>query len=71
MVTATPIGLRPMHKRPSAGAKITVQMRNGTQLECSCCMVTTNEGSGIVIYHKRRAINEMNAVGWWPAQRAD
>jgi hypothetical protein len=58
-----------MHTRPSPGARIVVHMRNGQQLDCSCCMVITNTGAGIVIYHKKSAINEMDAVGWWPAKR--
>ena len=60
--------MRPMHKRPSAGAKINVHMRDGRILEkCTTCMVHDGDSSGIVIYHRRRAIDESKAKGWWPS----
>lgn len=63
--------MRPMHKRPAAGLKINVHMRDGRILEkCTTCMVWNGDSSGIVIYHRRRAIDESKAKGWWPAVQA-
>lgn len=62
----TAIGLHPMHQRPPAGRGIIVQMRDGRQLECSVTLVRQEGSCGIVIYYRRRAIDESKAVGWWP-----
>lgn len=62
----TPIGMRPMHERPPAGRRLTVLMRDGRQLACLATMVYVGDRAGILIYHKRRAIDESKAKGWWP-----
>lgn len=59
-----PLRLNPMHQRPGAGRRITVWMRDGRRLECHATKVVSNAGTGIVIYHKRKAIDEMKAEGW-------
>lgn len=61
------IRMRPMHQRPNC-RKIVVQMKDGRQLACSACDVYTREWSGVIIYHKRKAIDESGAEGWWPVQ---
>lgn len=65
-MTAAAIGMKPMHIRPSAGTRLVVQMRDGKQLDCHATQVISSAGSGIIIYHKRRSIDEMKASGWWP-----
>lgn len=63
----TPIGLRPMHSRPNPGQRVTVLMRDGTQLnDCCSTMIYVADRAGIVIYHKRQAVDESLAKGWWP-----
>lgn len=53
-----------MHIRPPAGVEITVLMKNDKQLKCFSTMVYVGDKSGIVIYHKKKAIDEMQAKGW-------
>lgn len=63
----TPIGLRPMHSRPNPGQRVTVLMRDGTQLhDCCATMIYVADRAGIVIYNKRKAVDESLAKGWWP-----
>ncbi len=63
----TPIGLRPMHIRPNKGQRVTILMRDGTQLhDCCATMICVADRAGIVIYHKRKAVDESLAKGWWP-----
>ena len=55
----TVIGLRPMHMRPVAGQRITVALKDGSQLSnCLCTMIYSGCRQGIVIYHGKKAINE-------------
>ena len=61
----TPIALRPMHQRPPKGQRITVLMLDGQQIECNTTLVVSGDKRGIVIYHKRNAIDESKAKGWW------
>ena len=56
-----------MYCRPQPGQRITVVMKDGRQLDCAATMIYTSQSEGIVIYHKRRAIDESKAKGWWPA----
>ena len=60
------IGLRQMHQRPRAGARLSVLMRDGRQLSCMATMVIAGDTAGIIIYHGRKAIDESQAKGWWP-----
>jgi hypothetical protein len=55
-----------MHRRPDAGARIIVQRRDGRQLRCVATLVVAGESSGVILYHRRRAIDEGCACGWWP-----
>lgn len=62
----TPIGLRQMHSRPNKGQRVTILMRDGTQLyDCVATMVYVGDHAGIVIYHNRKAVDESQAKGWW------
>lgn len=60
------IGSQPMHKRPKAGQQIKVVMKGSKLLDCTCTMVTSHQGTSIVIYHNGKAIDESRALGWWP-----
>lgn len=63
------IGLRPMHERPRPGQVVTVLLRDGTQLDnCHATSVVLcgQDKRGIVIYYKRKAVDELLAKGWWP-----
>ncbi len=63
----TPIRLRPMYIRPNKGQRVTVLMRDGTQLhDCCATMIVVSDRAGIVIYNKRKAVDESQAKGWWP-----
>ena len=64
-----PIRLQPMHRRPAPGQKIVVLMRDGTQVDCTATMVVAPDKAGIIIYHKRKSIDESKAKGWWMAPR--
>lgn len=68
-MTVIPINLRPMHDRPAPGQKVRVWMKDGRVVECSACRVTMSGigRSGIVLYEKRRALDESGAKGWLPA----
>ena len=70
MAETSTIGINPMHKRPESGRRIVVALNDGRQIECRTCMVVSARGSGIVIYHKRNALDESKAVGWWPVRRS-
>lgn len=60
-----PLKLRPMHERPPAGSRITVYCKDGDRLDgCIATMVYVNDRSGIVIYYKRHAVDEMKTKGW-------
>lgn len=54
-----------MWKRPLPGRKIIVLKKRGLKIECFTTHVTSANGSGIVIYHNGKAIDEMTADGWW------
>jgi len=42
-------------------------MRDGTQLhDCCATMIYVADRAGIVIYNKRKAVDESLAKGWWP-----
>lgn len=61
-----------MLDRPSAGQSVTILLRDGTQLDqCHATHVVLcgRDKSGIVIYHKRKAVDESLAKGWWPNNR--
>jgi len=46
---------------------VTVLMRDGTQLhDCCATMIYVADRAGIVIYNKRKAVDESLAKGWWP-----
>jgi len=63
-----PFRSRPMHVRPEKGQRLSVLMKNGALLQdCTATLVWEGERSGIVIYHKRKAVDEALAAGWWPA----
>lgn len=56
-----------MHSRPNPGQRVTVLMRDGTQLhDCCATMIYVADRAGIVIYNKRKAVDESLAKGWWP-----
>ena len=69
--------MRPMSERPPAGVRITVFIQDDQQLECTTCLVTSTDGSGVVIYHGRQSIDESKARGWlargkvWSDSRMD
>ena len=61
------IGLRPMHERPRPGQRVTVALKDGTQLaDCCATMICVEDRRGIVIYHGKKAVDETTAKGWWP-----
>lgn len=53
-----------MNKRPLPGRRIIVFMKNGKELDCCATNIIMDGFTGIMIYHKGRAINEEEAEGW-------
>jgi len=67
------IGHRPITKLPRAGQRVTLLMKDGTRLDdCIATQVTVvwSGESGIVIYHKRKAVDLREVAGWWPIRKA-
>jgi len=63
--------LRPMHQRPKPGQRFAVYTKGG--LVRRACHATRIMGVGldaIVIYHGKYALDESEAIGWWP-ERAE
>jgi len=58
------IGFKPMHIRPPKGVDVIVLLKNGKQIKCSTCLITSSDGQGIYFYHKRKSLDEMKATGW-------
>jgi len=59
--------MRKMHDRPEPGQSIVVFTDDDRELECTATMMWIEDWAGIMIYHKRKAIDESKAVGWMPA----
>lgn len=62
--------LNPMHVRPRPGQRFAVHTRAG--LIRHACRATHIVGAGIdaiVIYHGKYALDEGDAIGWWPEPR--
>lgn len=75
VTTTAPKGARPMlnpmHVRPRPGQRFAVHTRAGLiRHACRATRVTVDDRDGIVIYHGKYAIDESEAIGWWPEERA-
>ncbi|QNK66070.1 hypothetical protein [Variovorax sp. PAMC26660] len=63
--------LHPMHKRPRPGQRFAVHTRAGLiRHACRATRIVVDDRDGIVIYHGKYAIDESDAIGWWPEARA-
>lgn len=75
-ITSAPPGaapmLHPMHKRPRPGQRFAVHMKNGTiRHQCRATRLVGDGIDAIVIYHGKYAIDESEAIGWWPEVKHD
>lgn len=62
--------LHPMRKRPRPGQRFAVHMKNSTiRHQCHASRVVGDGIDAIVIYHGKWAIDEGDALGWWPETR--
>jgi hypothetical protein len=60
--------LHPMHKRPRPGQRFAVHTKAGLiRHACRATHVIADGVDAIVIYHGKFAIDESDAIGWWPA----
>ena len=57
---------RPMDHRPRAGSKVVVDFADGSSRHCQATLIVSDEGTRIVLYHRGKAIDESEAVGWMP-----
>lgn len=66
MTTVQLLRLQPMHIRPAPGRKVTVRLKDGRIIECHSTrvMVMWSGADGVVMYHRRKAIDESKAEGW-------
>jgi len=57
---------QPMRRRPRPGTRVHVFFGDGSRKLCSATLVRDGAGSRVVLYHRRRAIDESGATGWSP-----
>ncbi|MNQ82484.1 hypothetical protein D3C85_975350 [compost metagenome] len=74
ITTSAPPGaspmLHPMHKRPRPGHRFAVHTKGGlVRHQCHATHVIADGVDAIVIYHGKFAIDEADAIGWWPETR--
>lgn len=63
--------LHPMFKRPRPGQRFAVHTKAGQiRHQCRATHVIADGVDAIVIYHGKYAIDESEAIGWWPEARS-